>query len=146
MSQNIDDKFKNLYPGYRNSKNFSQDYRNWSDSLMDSIRGSLNAANLQANDFATEDQLINQLQNMSQSTEGRMQAAQIGNMIAVENVQQMRKLRQLQMAQMQAQNGYLASQNQEDLSKKAAQDSFFDIPDPTNGKSYKRFIGGSKRN
>jgi P-type conjugative transfer protein TrbJ len=143
--QNNDAKFRQLYPGYSKNRNYSQDYRNWSDSSMDSIRGSMNSANLQANDFATEDSMINQLQHMSETNSGRMQALQTGNMIAVENVQQMRKLRQLQMAEMQAQNSYLATKQQESISQRAAQDSFFDIPDPTANRANKRFTGGSRR-
>jgi P-type conjugative transfer protein TrbJ len=142
--QNIDERFKQLYPGYQASRDFSQDYRNWSNTNMDSIRGALNSANLQANDFATEDSLINQLQNLATTTQGRMQAIQVGNMIAMENVQQMRKLRQLQMAHMQAQNNYLAKTQQEDLSKKAVTDNFFKTSDPTAGRKYKGYRGGSK--
>ncbi len=87
-SQNIDEDFKNKYPGYRTSENFSQDYREWSNISMDSIRGAMNAANLQANEFSTEDKMIGQLQQLSTTSEGRMQAIQAGNMIAMENVQQ----------------------------------------------------------
>ncbi len=146
-SQNSDERFKNQYPGYRNNKNYnnySQDYRNWSDSSMDSIRGSLNSSNLQANDFANEDQLISQLSNMSQTSTGRMQATQTGNMIAIEQVQQLRKLRQLQMAQSHAQNNYLASQAQDSIDKRANQDNFFDVSNNSK-KSRKGFIGGSNR-
>jgi P-type conjugative transfer protein TrbJ len=142
-NQNIEDKFRNLYPGYRVNHNYSKDYRNWSDASMDSIRGSLHAANLHANDFANEDQLIAQLSNMSQTASGRMQAIQTGNMIAIEQVQQLRKLRQLQMTQMQAQNSYLASRKQEEITKKANQDNFFDVA--KGNRAHKRFVGGSRR-
>jgi P-type conjugative transfer protein TrbJ len=144
-NQNADLNFKQLYPGYKHTKDYSQEYRKWSQSSMDSMRGSLNAANLQSNDFMTEEQLINQLQQMSQSTEGRLQALQVGNMIAIENVQQMRKLRQLEMAQIQAQTTYLATMQQQELAKKAAQDNFFDVPEPKRAMTNQKFIGGSKR-
>ncbi|AIL64745.1 hypothetical protein NOVO_01745 [Rickettsiales bacterium Ac37b] len=93
---------------------------------------------------ATEDSLINKLQQMSSSTQGRMQGIQVGHMIAIEHVQQLRKLRQLQMSHMQAQNNYLARIEQENNSKKAAADLFFTVPESTQNKKYRGFKGGSK--
>ena len=142
-SQNMNEEFTNKYPGYRTSNNYSKDYQEWSNITMDSIRGSMNAANLQANEFVTEDKLISQLQTMSKTSEGRMQAIQVGNMIATENVQQLRKLRQLQMAQMQAQNNYLVSRNQKEMTKQAALDNFLNVDDPTLNRKYKTFKGGN---
>jgi len=47
-----------------------------------------------------------------------MQAIQAGNSIAMAQVQQMRKMRALQMAQMQAQGAYIAGQAQKDSDNK----------------------------
>jgi P-type conjugative transfer protein TrbJ len=88
-------------------------------------------------------QLIAQLSNMSDSASGRMQATQIGNMIAIEQVQQLRKLRQLQMAHSQAQNNYLAFKTQEAIDQRAAQDNFFELSNIK--RSHKGFVGGSNR-
>ena len=55
-----------------------------------------------------------------------MQAIQVGNMIGIQQVQQLQKLRQLQMAQLQGEFGYLATQQQNDLSKFATLRAWLD--------------------
>ncbi|OYV46352.1 MAG: hypothetical protein B7X12_05405 [Halothiobacillus sp. 20-53-49] len=73
----------------------------------------LNAANLQSNEFTSEQGALNAIEAQSQSAQGRMQAIQAGNQIAMAQVQQMRKMRALQMAQMQAQAAYMDAQTQQ---------------------------------
>ena len=141
---NADSQFRQIYPGYSPTTNYSQSYQGWSGSTMDSIRGTLDAANLQSQNFSTENGLIQQLQTLSQSSGGQVQAVQTGNMIAMQMVQQMQKLRQLQMAQMQEQSSYLATQQQKSITDQANQDNLFGtIPDPRTTTQYQYFQGGS---
>ena len=63
-----------------------------------------------ADDFGNEQQLVSQLQHRSASAQGQLQAVQAGNEISMTMVGQMQKMRQLQMAQMNAQNAYLTEQ------------------------------------
>src|SRR2546426_3078767 len=61
------------------------------------------------------------LQAMSDSAEGRMQALQLGNMMAGEQLQQLVKLRQLVMAQINAQSVYMATQTNREAQRAATQ-------------------------
>jgi len=59
--------------------------------------------------------------------------------VAVEQVAQLQKLRALMMAQMQAQNTYMAGQQQEKDNVKAAEETFYKYSDPRAGKNYAEF-------
>jgi P-type conjugative transfer protein TrbJ len=63
---------------------------------------------------------------MSDGTTGHMQALQVANMISMQQVHQLQKLRQLQMAQIQAQAGYFATQQQIQSSQYAALKAWID--------------------
>ena len=139
----MSDLFKQKYPGYKKTDDFKADYRKWSATVLDSIRGSLLAANLQSNQFATEEGTLAQLRSMSSSNQGRLQAMQTGNQIAVETATQMQKLRGLMMAQMQAQNAYMAAQEQKDSSRKAGAEAIMPAKKAGYGKTYQGFHGGS---
>jgi type IV secretion system protein TrbJ len=144
-SANIDSRFRQTYSGYQPTPNYSQSYQNWSSATLDSIRTALNAANLQSQNFATEEGLVKQLQTLGKSNTGQMQAIQTGNMISIELVQQLRQLRQLNMAQMQAQNNYLAASQTTAATNQANQDRLFNnIPEPGLTTQYQYFQGGSK--
>ena len=58
---------------------------------------------------------------MSDTSVGRMQALQLGNMMACEQVQQLVKLRQPVMAQVNAQNVYMAHQTNREAQRSATQ-------------------------
>src|SRR2546422_303419 len=112
----IDELFRQRYPGYRPVTDWSREYDTWTRTTLDTLRGTLNSVNLHAGDFASEQGRIQALQAMSDSSEGRMQALQLGNMMAGEQLQQLVKLRQLVMAQINAQNVYMANQtNREEI-------------------------------
>jgi P-type conjugative transfer protein TrbJ len=81
----------------------------WAETSMDSIKGAMLAANRQADEFESEEEVFAEFRNLSSSVDGQMEAISVGNQIAVEQAVQMQKLRQLMMAQMQAQNAYMAS-------------------------------------
>lgn len=104
---NMDQQFRNLHPGYGNYSNgfnYGDAYRNWSDTTRSSVMGSLRMAAVQADDLQSERDLMIALSDASSSADGQLQALQAGNQIGVAVVSQMQKLRQLQMAQLQAQN------------------------------------------
>jgi type IV secretion system protein TrbJ len=135
-ASNISEEFKRKFPGFVQPTNYIASYKSWSDTTRDSIRGSLAAANLQSQQFATEESALSQLRSMSQSAEGRMQALQVGTQVAVEQVAQLQKLRALVMAQMQAQDTYMAAQQQQKDAVKAAEEAFYKHRDPRQGKTY----------
>ncbi|NQY75143.1 MAG: P-type conjugative transfer protein TrbJ [Candidatus Margulisbacteria bacterium] len=114
---NIDEVFASRYLGYKkyqqlqlNDDGYVTQYQVWSRTNQDTIRASLKAANLQSQQFNDEEETLNQLEQMSESSHGRLQAIQVGNQIATQQVRQTQKLRQLMMSQMQMQGAYLATQ------------------------------------
>ena len=118
---NADSLFRQRYPGYRPVTDWSNTYDSWTSTTLDTLRGILNSAGLQGAEFATEQGRIQALQALSDSAEGRMQALQVGNMMAAEQLQQLVKLRQLVVAQINAQTVYMASQTSRDAQRAATQ-------------------------
>ncbi len=118
--QNLDAAFQSKFPGFKPNQNYSTEYQNWSKTALDTLRGTLDSVGLQSSQFATEQSRLNTLKQLSQSATGRMQAAQVGNMIATEQVAETQSLRQLVMTQVNAENTYAASQLQKDASSEAS--------------------------
>jgi P-type conjugative transfer protein TrbJ len=129
---NMDQVFEQRFKGYSNwstsamgTVNFPTQYANWSQQTLDTCRSALSAANLQYQNFTTEQGTMHQLVNASQSATGRMQAIQVGNQIAAQLVDQMQKLRQLLMTQIQMQAQYISKkQDQDDLNAALFQNYF----------------------
>jgi P-type conjugative transfer protein TrbJ len=117
----MDRVFRERYPGYRPVTDWPAAYDQWTRTTLDTLRGTLAAAHLHAEDFADEQRRIQTLTALSDSAEGRMQAVQAGNMLAAEQIQQLVKLRQLMMAQINAQNVYLANVTNRDAQSTATQ-------------------------
>jgi P-type conjugative transfer protein TrbJ len=126
---NLDSQFTSKFGGYgyRPTQNFAQNYATWSQTSLDSTQHALDGANLQSAQLTNEESLINQLNTMSQSSTGQLEAIQIGNQIASEEVQQLMKLRQLMMADLQSKASYQASQIQMTADSTAASTNFFTL-------------------
>lgn len=111
---NITRRFETQYPEFgRRQGNYFESYQAWSQTTSDSIRSALVAAGLQMENFATESATADTLRVMNQSATGQMQAIQIGNAVSSEMLDEMRKLRQLNTAQSQAQNAFLLGAKQQ---------------------------------
>lgn len=105
---NLDSQFQAKFRSYDdhlvhdyNRANFKSEYRDWSETNRDSIRSALLAAGLQSEQFADENSTLRQIELLSQSSNGRLQAIQAGSLIAAQQVRQTQKLRQLIMSQIQ---------------------------------------------
>ena len=143
-ASNIASQFEATFKGFSYSGvDFKREYRDLSRKTLDTLKGTLSAANLQSQQFATEEMTMRQLRTMSQSATGQMQALQVGAQIAEQQVQQLQKLRQLMMAQLSQQNTYLAAQEQKEATRKVAADRAFDVGDPTTN-THKGYKGGWK--
>lgn len=118
--QNLSSDFAQAYPGFAASTDYVAAYRQWTQKALGGIKTSLEDAGLQSRQLQSEDDVLAALQAMSDGATGHLQAMQVSNMIAVQQVQQLQKLRQLQMAQIQAQAGFLAAQQQNQSSQYAA--------------------------
>ncbi len=132
---NLDVRFRQRFPDYGNflNANFGApqmygSYQGWYTTQRDGIDGALLAANLQSSQFANENATMATLTAMGDSATGRMQALQVGNQIANQQVQQMQKLRQLVMAQMQMQANYMAAEAAKDAAKNAQAEKFWQAP------------------
>lgn len=131
-ASNTDATYRQKFQGYdyySREKNttpstFSDRYADWSKVNSDSISSSMKAANLQSAQFQTEYQTMRSIQNLSRSSKGRLEAIQVGNMIAAQQVGQMQKLRSLMMAQMQMQAAFMSTQTSEKDQGKARSEQF----------------------
>lgn len=117
--QGIDQQFHRVFPGYVASTNYQTDYQHWAESTQDTLRNTLGNAGIQANSFGNEQQQLHALAGLSNSAQGRMQALQISNRLATQQVGQMQKLRQLIINQTNAQNAYMAYEVQKEQAQQA---------------------------
>jgi P-type conjugative transfer protein TrbJ len=122
---NLDSTFRVRFPGYSPSTNYSTAYQTWSQTSLDSTRGALDAAGLQDSQFDSDAALLKTLEGQSQSAVGRMQAIEVGNQIAENQAEQLMKLRQLMMADMQSKAAYQGAQVQAQATTQANSDQFF---------------------
>lgn len=125
---NLDGEFRSRFQGYGfTARAWFRDYRNWSQTSLDTTLGTLKAAGLQSQQLASEQGVLNQLRGMSESSEGRMKALQISNQIMEQQVQQLMKLRQLILADLQSKQAYQAAQIQRQASMEAGTERFFNF-------------------
>jgi P-type conjugative transfer protein TrbJ len=100
--------FKRLHPGYGSEFSSKNEYQSWSDNTHSAVRNALAVSGAQSESFSSEQDVVRELQLRSQSADGQMKALQAGNDIGVAMVGQMQQLRQLQIAQMSAQNQFMS--------------------------------------
>lgn len=132
-SANMDGLYHQKYKGYGayseanngSSATYSDRYAEWSNTNRDSLVNAMKAANLQQSQFSDEAKAMQSIENMGRTAQGRMQAIQVGNQIAAQQVGQMQKLRGLVMAQMQMQSAYQTFEaNQKDSANAKSRDFF----------------------
>ena len=92
----------------RRAEDFTERFKGWSETHNQTIRNILKSHGLQAAQYDTERARFETLRNMSQTSEGRMQALQIGNEIATEELLQLTKLREISMEQTDLHANYFA--------------------------------------
>lgn len=141
-ASNLQSDFKQNFPDFQNYlkqgvtwQDAQTEYGKWSDQTKDASLAALKAAGYQMNQITNGDEasIINELQNSSSTATGRMQAIQAGNAIAVEQVKQLQKLRQLMATQMQLQaDTVAAAQGRRDM-ERAVQQNEYATPAPTTG-------------
>lgn len=141
---NLDGQFAGKYSTYSDYVNqqmgkadFQKKYQQWSIEGSDNALYTLKGLNMQAKQMEEEQAVIHQLQSMAGSAEGRMQALQVANMMASQQVDQVFKLRQLMMQQVQMQANYLAIQQDKEAAERAAREKYFQVhPMNLNGVRY----------
>ncbi len=109
--ESADSAFKRQYPGYGNMhKGYGAMAKDLSNNTLGAINSAVSAVGLQADQIDSETDMVSELSRLSGSADGQLAATQAGNQISTAMVGQMQKMRQLQMAQMQAQGAYMAGQ------------------------------------
>jgi P-type conjugative transfer protein TrbJ len=138
---NLDAEFANRYGGtaggYNPNVNFANQYATWSQTSMDTTQKSLDTVGLQYSQMQSEQNLLSNYDSMSQSSAGELEATQVGSQIAEQQVQQLMKLRQLMMTDMQSKAAYQAQQIAQDQQTKQASQNFWSTQDmQAGGSSY----------
>ena len=140
---NLDAQFRSRFPGYGyNAGAYYQNYRVWSQTALDTMVATLRAAGLQGQQLQSEQSVLTALRTMAMSANGRMQAIEVGNQIAEQNVEQLMKLRQIMLADLQSKQAYQAAQVQNEAQNHAAAEHFFTYVAPS--RDGQTFSGGSK--
>jgi P-type conjugative transfer protein TrbJ len=125
---NLDGEFRSRFRGYGyKAREWFRDYRTWSETSLDTTLGTLRAAGLQGAQLESEQAVLDQLRGMAQSSEGRMKALQVSNQLLEQQVQQLMKLRQLILADLQSKQAFQAAQIQREASAEAGTEQFFNF-------------------
>lgn len=123
---NLNGVFTQRFPGYGLvSKNYGLQYKTWGQTSLDTTLGSLQAAGLQGSQLQNEQNVLNSLRVMSQSAQGRMEAIEVGNQISEQQVEQLMKLREIMLSDLQSKAAYQSAMLQKDLANQANSDAFF---------------------
>jgi P-type conjugative transfer protein TrbJ len=102
-----------------------QKYQQWSEDTNSSVLTALKAAGLHTSQIeGSEDALFKQLESLATTAEGRMQALQTGNQIALAAARQTQKLRQIMLTQIWLQAMYMQMRADRDASQEAAWRNF----------------------
>jgi len=124
----MDVAFRQTYGNYSGpdaATQFALQYNNWANTTLNTIRGSVNAAGYQGSMLGNEQAWMTQIQMMNKTTMGRDQSLQLGNTIAIEEIAQLQKLRQLMIADMTSKGAFTAQQVNGQQAQQAAQQNGF---------------------
>jgi type IV secretion system protein TrbJ len=135
---NLDAQFRNTFPGYSSrTSGYFKDYKKWSQTSLDTTLNTLRAVGLQGQQLNSAQSVLAQLRTMSMGAGGQMEAAEVGNQIAEQQVEQLMALRQLMLADLQSKQAYQAEQIQKEQADKAALEQVFGTqPLVTSDKKY----------
>jgi P-type conjugative transfer protein TrbJ len=135
---NLDQLFRQTYPGYGyNAGTYYIQYRDWSQTSLDTTLGTLRAAGLQGQQLQSEQAILNSLRSSLQGTDGRLEAIQVLGDISEQQVEQLMKLRELMMADMSSKQAYQAAIIQQQAASEGAAQRFFTYtPSQSDNKVY----------
>ena len=125
---NLDAQFRNSFPGYAKAWSptaFYPNYQHWSETSLDTTYGTLKAIGLQGKQLENEQAVLAALRQMAQTPAGQTQSVQIGTEISEQQVEQLMKLRQLMILDLQSKQAYQAEQIQKEQADVGAQQKFF---------------------
>jgi type IV secretion system protein TrbJ len=124
--QNLNGVYGQRFPGYApQGTTFSAQYQTWGKTVLDTVLGTLRAAGLQGNQLQSEQSILQGLRGLSGSAIGQMEAAQVGVQIGEQQVEQLQKLRELMLADLQSKAAFQSAEVQRQLTTQAHGDTFF---------------------
>lgn len=135
----LDAVWQTTYPGYGAyaQTGYYNRYQAWSQTTLDTVAGSMRAAGLQGQQLNNEVSLITALEDQSQSADGRLLALNVLTQMADQQAQQMQKLRELMLADMQSKAAYYSTVIQQQSDQTAASQAFFQYtPAPADGTGF----------
>jgi len=125
---NLDVQFRSSFPGYSKAWSpnaFYPNYQQWSQTSLDTTYSTLKAMGLQGQQLQTEQTILAALRQMAQTPAGQMDSIQMGTEISEQQVEQLMKLRELMILDLQSKQAYQAEQIQNEQAGTAAQQKFF---------------------
>lgn len=133
---NLEAQFRAQFKGYDNylksigqgTNNMPDRYKKWAAAGFDNARTAMQAVGMNVSTFESEDTLLRNLVQRSQTAQGRMQAIQAGNEIAAQQVQQLQKLREMIAASVTLQSNYIAQQTERQAVDDAFRENFYSAP------------------
>lgn len=103
--------FNDKFPGYEIREGlWAERSQVWTNTQLDTLKNILEAVGLQNHDFYYEQPFVEGMLHESNAAIGHMQVMQHGNALVAANVKQLVKLRQLMMAQINADTVYRAAE------------------------------------
>lgn len=135
----LDAVWHKTYPGYASYSRtgYYRRYQNWAQTTLDTVIGAMRAAGLQGQELNNEVSLITNLESQSQSADGRLLALNVATQMADQQAQQMQKLREIMLADMQSKAAYYGTIIQQHSDQAAAAQNFFQYaPAPADGTGF----------
>jgi P-type conjugative transfer protein TrbJ len=131
-STSLDADFRNKFKDYEayvkdqlGVDGLADKYQQWSEDTNSSVLTSLKAAREQTQQLeGSEETLFQGLEQLATTAEGRMQALQVANQIALAGARQTQKLRQLLTIHLQLQANFIQTQMDREASQGAALNTF----------------------
>src|ERR1700737_4875773 len=135
---NLDAQFRSTFPGYSSSNSgYFTNYKKWSQTSLATTLGTWRPVGLQGQQLNSAQSVLAQLRLMSTGAGGQMQAVEVGNQIAEQQVEQLMSLRQLMLTDLQSKQEYQAEQIQKEQADSAALEQVFGTrPLVTSDKKY----------
>ena len=123
---NLDAQFRNTFTGYGfRTQGYYQDYQKWSQTSLDTTLNSLKAAGFHGQQLQSQQAILAALRAQSTGAGGEVQAIEVGNQIAEQQVEQLMALRQLMLVDLQSKQAYQAEQIQKEQAAAAAGQQVF---------------------
>lgn len=126
---NLDSQFTQRFPGYQAyGTHYSAQYNKWGKTALDTMSGTLRAMGLQSSQLQNEQTVLAALRARSESPIGMSDTVSVGNQISEQQVEQLQKLRELMLADLQSKQAFQAAELQDQMSTHANADNFFGRP------------------